>query len=258
MLATGLTRDKRAAPVHRRRHQQRDRARQRASACSPPRRPPAPPSRRRRSAAGCAPPRARSRACGSRDDELELQVIGDAEPVGLCGSGLVDCVAELVAGRAARPLGALRPDEDAARSPARAADEDRRGARLHARRRRLPLPARRARAAVRQGLDRHRLEDPAARATASRPRTSSRCCWPAASAPTSRPPARCGSGSCRGWRCRASSRPATSPARARRWSRSAVRERAEARSIVREVEYVELSGRADFNDLFIDQLAFPG
>jgi uncharacterized 2Fe-2S/4Fe-4S cluster protein (DUF4445 family) len=35
------------------------------------------------------------------------------------------------------------------------------------------------------------------------------------------------------------------------------RERAEAYSIVREVEYVELSGRADFNDLFIDQLAFP-
>jgi hypothetical protein len=24
------------------------------------------------------------------------------------------------------------------------------------------------------------------------------------------------------------------------------------------VQYVELSGRADFNDLFIDQLAFPG
>ena len=36
------------------------------------------------------------------------------------------------------------------------------------------------------------------------------------------------------------------------------RERAEALSLVREVEYVELSGRADFNDLFIDQLAFPG
>ncbi len=36
------------------------------------------------------------------------------------------------------------------------------------------------------------------------------------------------------------------------------RERAEAYSILREVEYVELSGRADFNDLFIDQLAFPG
>jgi uncharacterized 2Fe-2S/4Fe-4S cluster protein (DUF4445 family) len=37
-----------------------------------------------------------------------------------------------------------------------------------------------------------------------------------------------------------------------------LRERAEAESILREVEYVELSGRADFNDLFIDQLAFPG
>jgi uncharacterized 2Fe-2S/4Fe-4S cluster protein (DUF4445 family) len=36
------------------------------------------------------------------------------------------------------------------------------------------------------------------------------------------------------------------------------RERAEALSIVREVEYVELSGREDFNDLFVDQLAFPG
>jgi uncharacterized 2Fe-2S/4Fe-4S cluster protein (DUF4445 family) len=37
-----------------------------------------------------------------------------------------------------------------------------------------------------------------------------------------------------------------------------LRERAEAEAILREVEYVELSGRADFNDLFIDQLAFPG
>ena len=37
-----------------------------------------------------------------------------------------------------------------------------------------------------------------------------------------------------------------------------LRERAEAHSIVSEVEYVELSGRTDFNDLFIDQLAFPG
>ena len=37
-----------------------------------------------------------------------------------------------------------------------------------------------------------------------------------------------------------------------------LRERAEAYSILREVEYVELSGRADFNDKFIDELAFPG
>ena len=72
------------------------------------------------------------------------------------------------------------------------------------------------------------------------------------------PPAPCASGWCRAWRCRGSCRPATSPARARRSSPSAMRERAEAHSIVREVEYVELSGRADFNDLFIDELAFPG
>ena len=37
-----------------------------------------------------------------------------------------------------------------------------------------------------------------------------------------------------------------------------VNERAAANAVLDEVEYVELSGRADFNDLFVDQLAFPG
>jgi uncharacterized 2Fe-2S/4Fe-4S cluster protein (DUF4445 family) len=37
-----------------------------------------------------------------------------------------------------------------------------------------------------------------------------------------------------------------------------LRERSAADAILDEVEYVELSGRADFNDMFIDQLAFPG
>jgi len=37
-----------------------------------------------------------------------------------------------------------------------------------------------------------------------------------------------------------------------------VTERAAANAILDEVEYVELSGRTDFNDLFIDQLRFPG
>ena len=36
-----------------------------------------------------------------------------------------------------------------------------------------------------------------------------------------------------------------------------VTERAAARAVLDEVEYVELSGRADFNDLFVDRLAFP-
>jgi uncharacterized 2Fe-2S/4Fe-4S cluster protein (DUF4445 family) len=37
-----------------------------------------------------------------------------------------------------------------------------------------------------------------------------------------------------------------------------VTERAAANAVLDEVEYVELSGRTDFNDLFVDQLAFPG
>jgi len=37
-----------------------------------------------------------------------------------------------------------------------------------------------------------------------------------------------------------------------------VTERAAAHAVLDEVEYVELSGRADFNDLFVDQLRFPG
>jgi uncharacterized 2Fe-2S/4Fe-4S cluster protein (DUF4445 family) len=37
-----------------------------------------------------------------------------------------------------------------------------------------------------------------------------------------------------------------------------VTERAAANAVLEEVAYVELSGRSDFNDLFIDQLSFPG
>ena len=36
------------------------------------------------------------------------------------------------------------------------------------------------------------------------------------------------------------------------------RERAAADAILEEVEYVEMSGREDFNDLFMNELAFPG
>ena len=48
------------------------------------------------------------------DDDVELQVIGDAEPVGLCGSGLVDCVAELVRSGLLDHSGRFIPDEEAA------------------------------------------------------------------------------------------------------------------------------------------------
>ena len=36
-----------------------------------------------------------------------------------------------------------------------------------------------------------------------------------------------------------------------------LRERAGAMALLEEVEYVELSDRSDFNDRFVDQLAFP-
>ena len=44
---------------------------------------------------------------------VELQVIGDAEPVGLCGSGLVDCVAELVRSGLLDHSGRFIPDDAA-------------------------------------------------------------------------------------------------------------------------------------------------
>ncbi len=65
------------------------------------------------------------------DDGLELEVIGDVEPVGMCGSGLVDAVAELVHAGLLDHSGRFIPDEDAAeRIPGavRPADQDRRGA----------------------------------------------------------------------------------------------------------------------------------
>ena len=85
-----------AAAVHRRRHElARSRSATRTAWWPPPRRP------------GPAFEAAQIR-CGMRaadgaiegvkiaDGELTLEVIGDVEPVGMCGSGLVDCVAELV------------------------------------------------------------------------------------------------------------------------------------------------------------------
>jgi uncharacterized 2Fe-2S/4Fe-4S cluster protein (DUF4445 family) len=48
------------------------------------------------------------------DDELELEVIGDTEPAGICGSGLVDAVAELVRTRLLDLSGRFVPAERAA------------------------------------------------------------------------------------------------------------------------------------------------
>ncbi|MHB8692640.1 MAG: ASKHA domain-containing protein [Solirubrobacteraceae bacterium] len=200
-------------------------------------------------------------------DALELAVIGDVEPVGMCGSGLVDAVAELVQSGLLDHSGRFIPNE--------AADE------LH------PALADRL---TKVGQERvfvlhWRGEDPAASVYLSQ-RDVRELQFAKASIST-------------GWsilmnelgvsvdditqvllagsfgayltplsavriglvprlalpRIVSAGNVAGEGAKIAALS---LRERAEAESILREVEYVELSGRADFNDLFIDQLAFPG
>jgi uncharacterized 2Fe-2S/4Fe-4S cluster protein (DUF4445 family) len=202
-----------------------------------------------------------------RDDDIGLTVIGDVEPVGLCGSGLVDCVAELVGAGLLDHSGRYVPDELAAELSPRLAER-----------------------LTKVGQERvfvmhWRGEDPANAVYLSQ-RDVRELQFAKASIAT-------------GWqillaelgvevdeiaqvllagsfgaylspssavriglvprlalpRIVAAGNVASEGAKMAALSH---RERAEAASIVREVEYVELSGREDFNDLFIDQLALPG
>jgi uncharacterized 2Fe-2S/4Fe-4S cluster protein (DUF4445 family) len=200
-------------------------------------------------------------------DELRLQVIGDAEPAGMCGSGLVDCVAELVHSGLLDHSGRFLPDEDAAA--------------LHP-----GLAPRLTKIGEERVFVLHwRGEDPAASVFLSQ-RDVRELQFAKASIAT-------------GWHIllgelgieagditqvllAGSFGAYLSPVSAIRiglvprlavprivsagnvagegakMAALSLRERAEARSILDEVEYVELSGRPDFNDAFIDQLAFPG
>jgi uncharacterized 2Fe-2S/4Fe-4S cluster protein (DUF4445 family) len=200
-------------------------------------------------------------------DSLELEVIGDVEAAGMCGSGLVDAVAELVQSDLLDHSGRFIPDEDAAA--------------LHP-----GLAARLTKIGKERVFVLHwRGEDPAASVFLSQ-RDVRELQFAKASIAT-------------GWnillreleiapgeitqvllagsfgayltplsavriglvpklalpRIVSAGNVAGEGAKIAALS---LRERAEAQSILREVEYVELSGRADFNDLFIDQLAFPG
>jgi uncharacterized 2Fe-2S/4Fe-4S cluster protein (DUF4445 family) len=201
------------------------------------------------------------------DDAIELQVIADAEPMGLCGSGLVDCVAELVRTGLLDHSGRFVPDEDAAQIAPQLSE------------RLTKIGEERVFVLAPRGAD------PAESIFLSQ-RDVRELQFAKASIAT-------------GWTIllreygiepgdvqqvllAGSFGAYLSPASAVRIGlvpRLALprivsagnvagegakivllshRERAEAQSIVREVEYVELSGRADFNDLFVDQLAFPG
>ena len=200
-------------------------------------------------------------------DDIELEVIGDIEPVGMCGSGLVDAVAELVRTELLDHSGRFVPDEKAAElAPALAP-------------RLTKIGEERVFVLAWKG------DDPAASVYLTQ-RDIRELQFAKASIAT-------------GWKIlfgelgmepedvsqvllAGSFGQYLSPAAAVRIglvprialprivsagnvagegskiAALSLRERAEARSILNEVRYVELSGRADFNDAFIDQLAFPG
>jgi uncharacterized 2Fe-2S/4Fe-4S cluster protein (DUF4445 family) len=200
-------------------------------------------------------------------DDLSLEVIGDTDPVGMCGSGLVDAVAQLVGAGLLDHSGRFVPDEDAAEAH--------------------PVLAKRL---VKVGEERvfvlaWRGDEPENAVYLSQ-RDVRELQFAKASIAT-------------GWRIlmtqlgiapeevsqvllAGSFGSYLSPASAVRiglvprlplarivsagnvagegakMAALSLRERSAADAILDEVEYVELSGRADFNDMFIDQLAFPG
>jgi uncharacterized 2Fe-2S/4Fe-4S cluster protein (DUF4445 family) len=194
------------------------------------------------------------------DDELELEVIGDVEPAGICGSGLVDAVAELVHSGLLDPSGRFIPDEQAAvEYPGLAGRLTNIGEeRVFMLADSVFLSQRDvrelqfAKASIATGWNILLRELGVAPDEITQvllagsfgayltPLSAVRIgLVPALALP----------------RIVSAGNVAGEGAKIAALS---LRERAEAYSILREVEYVELSGRADFNDLFIDQLAFPG
>jgi uncharacterized 2Fe-2S/4Fe-4S cluster protein (DUF4445 family) len=202
-----------------------------------------------------------------RDDRIALEVIGDAEPVGLCGSGLVDCVAELVSAGLLDHSGRYVADEVAAEIAPR-------------------LSERLTKVGEERVFVMHwRGEDPANAVYLSQrdvrelqfAKASIATGWQILLAELGVDPGEISqvllAGSFGAYLSPSSAvkiglvpklalpRIVSAGNVASEGAKMAAlshRERAEATSIVHEVEYVELSGRADFNDLFIDQLAFPG
>jgi len=200
-------------------------------------------------------------------DSLSLEVIGDVEPVGMCGSGLVDAVAELVQAGLLDRSGRFIPDEDAAAlHPALGSRLTKIGQErvfvLHWRGRdpetsvylsqRDVRELQFAKASIATGWQilLHELGVEPGEITQVLLAGSFGAYLTPLSAvriglvPKLALPRIVSAGNVAGEGAKIAA--------------LSLRERAEAHSILREVEYVELSGRADFNDLFIDQLAFPG
>jgi len=201
-------------------------------------------------------------------DELTLDVIGDVEPVGMCGSGLVDAVAELVHCGLLDHSGRFIPDEEAAVSHPGLADRlttigqervfvlDWRGssdperAVFLSQRDVRELQFAKASIATGWSILLGELGVDVSEITQVLLAGSFGAYLSPLSAvriglvPKIALPRIVSAGNVAGEGAKIAA--------------LSVRERAEAYSILREVEYVELSGRADFNDMFIDQLAFPG
>ncbi|MEA2250849.1 MAG: hypothetical protein QOC78_1905 [Solirubrobacteraceae bacterium] len=200
-------------------------------------------------------------------DDLLLEVIGDADAVGICGSGLVDCVAELVHVGLLDHSGRFMADETAAeRHPGLSSRLTKVGEeRVFVLRWRGEDPANAvylsqrdvrelqfAKASIATGwniLLRELDVEPEDIAQALLGGSFGAYLTPLSAiriglVPRMALPRIVSAGNVAGEGAKIAA--------------LSLRERAEARSILREVEYVELSGRQDFNDLFIDQLAFPG
>ncbi|HEY2438760.1 MAG TPA: ASKHA domain-containing protein, partial [Solirubrobacteraceae bacterium] len=203
-------------------------------------------------------------------DSLDLEVIGDVEPVGMCGSGLVDAVAELVHAGLLDHSGRFIPDEDAAeRFPGLSDRLTKIGAErvfvLHWRgevggdpsssiylSQRDVRELQFAKGSIATGwqiLVREMGIDVADISQVLLAGSFGAYLSPLSAVriglvPRIALPRIVSAGNVAGEGAKIAA--------------LSLRERAEAESILREVEYVELSGRADFNDLFIDQLAFPG
>jgi uncharacterized 2Fe-2S/4Fe-4S cluster protein (DUF4445 family) len=199
-------------------------------------------------------------------DDLLLEVIGDADAVGICGSGLVDCVAELVHVGLLDHSGRFMADETAAeRHPGLSSRLTKVGEeRVFVLRWRGEDPANAvylsqrdvrelqfAKASIATGwniLLRELDVEPEDIAQALLGGSFGAYLTPLSAiriglVPRMALPRIVSAGNVAGEGAKIAA--------------LSLRERAEARSILREVEYVELSGRQDFNDLFIDQLAFP-
>jgi uncharacterized 2Fe-2S/4Fe-4S cluster protein (DUF4445 family) len=193
-------------------------------------------------------------------DDVELQVIGDIAPVGICGSGLVDCVAELVGAGILDHSGRFVPEEVAAEiSPKLAERLTKVGEeRVFMLADKVFLSQRDvrelqfAKASIATGW--HILM----RELGIQPEDVSQVLLAGSFGAYLSPASAIRIGLVPRMALPRIVSAGNVASEGAKMAALSVRERAEARSLIHEVEYVELSGREDFNDMFIDQLAFPG